>query len=154
MCFSFLTDYTCFSGKTACFLSAKEWQATVIFNLDHSPLPQFMPTCFLLCVSVKRLIKIKSIDSISFILKRKERKKDMRRTASPPRPSLASLPLLRTRELVSSRWIAHAQGSHNTRFLLLPLNFEDLENKQWGQRHRDVMIPVNLALEVIPRPQD
>lgn len=42
-----LTDYTCFSGKTTCFLSATKLQATVILNLDPLPLPLTLPSCFI-----------------------------------------------------------------------------------------------------------
>ena len=162
--FSFLTYYTCFSEKTTWFLSATKLQATVIFNLDPSPhIPVKLGFFFFfLCMSVT-LIKIKFIDLI--ILKKKKRKRKEEYKAFQV-TCLASMPLLLAHLILS--WVLTAPpdplrdlgtrqpswpslrlpiGAVTTHSALFvsPQTTQDLENKQWGQCHRYIMMSLSLA---------
>ena len=161
--FFFLTYYTCFSEKTTWFLSATKLQATVIFNLDPSPhIPAKLFFFFYLCMSVT-LIKTKSIDLI--ILKKKKQKRKEEYKAFQV-TCLASMPLLLAHLILS--WVLTAPPdplrdlgtwqpswpslrspigavtTHSALFVF-PRTTQDLENKQWGQCHRYIMMSLNLA---------
>lgn len=160
--FFFLTYYTCFSEKTTCFLSATKLQATVIFNLDPFPLPVFLPSCFFLfslhvCEAQKNQVHWFNHDK-----KKKKKEEDYKAFQVT---CLASLPLflvpdsflstddtpcpLRDLGTWQPSWPSlrspiGAVTTHSALFVS-PQTTWDLENKQWGQCHRYIMMSLNLA---------
>lgn len=162
--FSFLTYYTCFSEKTTWFLSATKLQATVIFNLDPSPhIPVKLGFFFLFSMHVCDAHK----DQVHWFdhPKKKKRKRKEEYKAFQV-TCLASMPLLLAHLILS--WVLTAPpdplrdlgtrqpswpslrlpiGAVTTHSALFvsPQTTQDLENKQWGQCHRYIMMSLSLA---------